>query len=161
MSSHAKHPKLSRRTLSKYAQNELAILGPNCNSIAELAQEWSSLLSEQYRSIYIDQDHHALKEESLYKAGSKYIAKATHFSNKHWKVEDEFPHSDYHDFSLKYDLAFINGNHFQAEKTVLVYDYTRTQKLLNKDLSTVSLVMSGSTTIQPVLPSIKVIFDKS
>ena len=140
---HSKHVKLKRTTVGEHARRELAIIGPTCDGIENLALKWASALSHRYKAVYVDQDHNFLDPPHPVELNQSSIAKAKHLTEKHWEYQVQNSHPIFSDEALKYDLAFLNGNHFAAEKCVLAYQQKRHNKLIQKDLSSVTCVISS------------------
>lgn len=139
---HVKHPKLNRTEIGQHARRELTIVGPNCMGIQQMAEKWSQLLKDQYKSVFIDQDHDYLDRPFPIDLDQSPIAKATHLTANHWHEQSQ--RQKMNTQSLEYDLALLNGNHFRSEKAILVYQKERRIKLLNKDLTHVICAISST-----------------
>ncbi|MGB1032768.1 MAG: NTP transferase domain-containing protein, partial [Flavobacteriales bacterium] len=140
---HSKHVKLSKASVGDFARNELGIVGPNCDEIKKLAQQWATALGHRFKSVYVDQDHAYLDLPCTEQLENSTIAKAKHLTGKHWERLEQNLHPSYSEKALDYDLAFLNGNHFLATSSILIYQTSRHNKLIKKDLSTVTCVVSS------------------
>jgi molybdopterin-guanine dinucleotide biosynthesis protein A len=141
---HQKHAKIKRPALGHYHRCEFAILGAPCSRIQPLAEQLIGQLSDQFRTAYMDADHHADEPAaSIIRQGARF-----NYTNK----------IDYHrweqsaaptDFELKLalrkaDLLLINGNHFRGDSQVLILDERKYDSLQRKidRLTNVCLILT-------------------
>ena len=137
---HVKHPKLNRTQVGQHARRELTIIGPNCTVIQQTAEKWSHLLRDQYKCVFVDQDHDFFDPPFPIDVDQSCVAKSTHLTANHWHQQSE--RQGMNTQSLEHDLAFLNGNHFRSEKAILIYQKERHNKLLNKDLKNIICAIS-------------------
>ncbi|MET2986584.1 NTP transferase domain-containing protein [Aureibaculum conchae] len=114
---HQKHTKLKRRENENFAPNEIAILGTKCSIIADFVQKMSKKLEKRARIGYLDASH----SDSVFQPD--YDSFVTHHSG----ILNTTVRTDLNEYNERirfsqYDLVFINGNHFQGEKQILILD---------------------------------------
>lgn len=109
---HDRHPKITKPAIGYFGRNEVAFLGAACSSIELLVEQLMPYFSAQ-ATTYIDADHAAESEQIKYNALSDKInfkrfevAELSEFQQKFLLNEQE--------------LIFVNGNHFQANKQVVL-----------------------------------------
>jgi len=126
MKKHQKHTQLTKRNNNTFAPNEIAILGTKCNIIATLVQQVAKQLSH-YKLAYFDASHSkdvenlAVEKYVFHHEGSLQIS--TH--EKVNKFNQRIQFSDY-------DYVFINGNHYQASKQILILDEEKEASVLKR-----------------------------
>jgi molybdenum cofactor guanylyltransferase len=126
MAKHQKHAKLKLRDNDNFAPNEIAILGTKCDVISNLVQQVSKNLSN-YKLAYFDASHNDTIEK-------KPIEKYTF----HHKGTSEISiHSEVNKFNQRvqfsqYDFVFINGNHYQGAKQILILDNQKEASVLKR-----------------------------
>ena len=126
MGKHKKHTNLERRNNDNFAPNEISILGTNCNIISNLVSEVSQKLSD-YKLAYFDASHAKEVEENrvsefvFHHQGNVQITS----SGKVNKFQQRL------DFA-KYDAVFINGNHYQGTKQILILDPEKEASVLKR-----------------------------
>ncbi|WP_299000953.1 NTP transferase domain-containing protein [uncultured Tenacibaculum sp.] len=113
---HTKHTNLVKKHNDNFAPNEVAILGTKCGVIADLVHNVSKRLSS-YNLGYFDASHakdveqNTLTEYTFHHEGNLQI-KTTSSVNKYEQRLQFYNH----------DLVFINGNHYQGAKQILILD---------------------------------------
>jgi len=111
------HGKIHRVELGNFSRNELAFLGTTCQNIEQVFNELSLALANS-KLVYVDGNHQENKKEAasnLIIGGEDCILK----SNRNWsKFENAFALNEF-------DLAVINGNHFQANNQIVFCDETK------------------------------------
>ncbi|UAM97600.1 NTP transferase domain-containing protein [Polaribacter litorisediminis] len=126
MKKHSKHTNLERRNNDNFAPNEIAILGTNCNTISELVKEVSAKLS-QYKLGYFDASHaknvdkNRLSEFVFHHEGNLQITSSGIINKFQQRIG--FAQLDY---------LFINGNHYQGAKQILILDETKEASVLKR-----------------------------
>jgi molybdopterin-guanine dinucleotide biosynthesis protein A len=123
---HRKHTNLERRDNGNFAPNEIAILGTNCGVISDLVSKVSHKLSD-YNLAYFDASHakdveqNKLSEYIFHHQGNLQITT----SGKINKFQQRL------DFA-QYDYVFINGNHYQGAKQILILDEAKEASVLKR-----------------------------
>ena len=123
---HTKHTNLERRNNGNFAPNEIAILGTNCNNISDLVTKISQRLSN-YKLAYFDASHaknvdkNTLSEYVFHHQGNIQI-KTSGTINKFQQRLD----------FAQYDYVFINGNHYQGAKQILILDEAKEASVLKR-----------------------------
>lgn len=132
MNKHQKHTNLERRDNDNYAPNEIAILGTNCGIISDLVHKISQRLSN-YKLAYFDASHaksldyarddsnYFLSEYTFYHEGNLQITTSGQVNKYQQRL----------DFA-QFDYVFINGNHFQGAKQILILDEAKEASVLKR-----------------------------
>ncbi|MDD7915167.1 NTP transferase domain-containing protein [Polaribacter ponticola] len=126
MKKHSKHTKLERRNNDNFAPNEIAILGTNCGNISDLVSKVSQQLFN-YKLGYFDASHakevekNILSEYVFHHEGNLQIT--TSGAVNKFKQRLDF---------AQYDFVFINGNHYQGSKQILILDKTKEASVLKR-----------------------------
>lgn len=126
MDKHKKHTSLTRKANDNFAPNEIAILGTKCGVIANLVQQVSADLSD-YNLAYFDASHaknavpNTVSEYTFHHQGNLQL-KTTSSINK-FEQRLQFQN---------HDFVFINGNHYQGAKQVLILDDEKEASVLKR-----------------------------
>jgi molybdopterin-guanine dinucleotide biosynthesis protein A len=126
MSNHKKHTNLERRNNDNFAPNEISILGTNCNTISDLVGQVSQKLAD-YKLAYFDASHakdvkeNRLSEFVFHHEGNLQIT-TTGTINKFQQRLD----------FAQFDCVFINGNHYQGTKQILILDPAKEASVLKR-----------------------------
>lgn len=127
MKKHTKHAKLTRRNFGHMAPFEISILGTKCSIIKELVKEVSKKIDSKYKLAYADASHNKdtiapnYDEYTFHHSGSLKVDQAYQMN----------PNTDPVLFSA-YDLLFINGNHYQGKKQILILDEEKEASVLKR-----------------------------
>ena len=123
---HSKHTNLVRRDNGIYAPNEIAILGTKCDVISDIVSKVSENLSN-YRLAYFDASHakdvakNKLSEYVFHHEGNLQIT-TSGIINKYQQRLD----------FAQFDYVFINGNHYQGAKQILILDEAKEVSVLKR-----------------------------
>lgn len=160
--SHQKHVALSRPALGNFHKNEWAILGTTCGNIKSLANAVIAQLAKAWKIAYVDADHKSADESATqnvktdaldYGAQRVYTDKITHHQ---FNWMGSFDKHQYRAQFADQDLVLINGNHFQAQRQIVVIDPVK-EKSLKKRLDQIRqidlLLFADPDT--PVFPFLK------
>ena len=126
MIKHKKHTNLERRNNDNFAPNEIAILGTNCGVISNLVQEVSQKLTD-YKVAYFDASHakheekNSISEFVFHHEGNLQITTSGTINKFQQRI----------DFT-QFDCLFINGNHYQGAKQILILDETKEASVLKR-----------------------------
>ncbi|MDP5107229.1 MAG: NTP transferase domain-containing protein [Polaribacter sp.] len=126
MAKHTKHSNLEKRNNDNFAPNEIAILGTNCGVISDLVQKVSKKLSN-YKLAYFDASHakdveqNNISEYVFHHEGNVQITTSGNVNKFQQRL----------DFA-QYDFVFINGNHYQGAKQILVLDEAKEASVLKR-----------------------------
>lgn len=126
MSKHQKHAKLKLRDNDNFAPNEIAIVGTKCGIISKLVQQVSEKLG-RYKLAYLDASHNEEIE------GKKFDS-FTFNVNGTLTVSEKYALNKFNQrvqFS-QHDLVFINGNHFEGAKQILILDNEKEASVLKR-----------------------------
>ncbi|CAL2074881.1 putative molybdenum cofactor guanylyltransferase [Tenacibaculum dicentrarchi] len=113
---HQKHAKITKKQNDTYATNEVAILGTNCGIIADLVKDVSAKLSD-YNLGYFDASHakniakNNFTEYTFHQQGNLQINTISSVNKFEQRLQ-----------FINHDLVFINGNHYQGAKQILILD---------------------------------------
>ena len=127
MKKHEKHAKLTRRNFGQMAPFELAVLGTKCSIIKELVGEVSKKINNHFKIAYADASHDKDTISPLYD-------EFTFHHSGDLKQHRAYQMNPYTDKSLmtKYDLVFINGNHYPGAKQILILDEEKESSVLKR-----------------------------
>lgn len=123
---HTKHTNLERRNNDNFAPNEISILGTNCGIVSDLVTKVSQKLSH-YKLAYFDASHAKNVEENIlseyvfHHHGNLQITTSLNVNKFRQRL----------DFA-QYDYVFINGNHYQGAKQILVLDKAKKASVLKR-----------------------------
>ena len=137
MNKHQKHTNLSKKNNDNYAPNEITFLGTNCRIISDLVHKISERLSN-HKLGYFDASHkkdvqsNILSEFTFHHEGNVQISTFQKVNSYQQRI----------DFA-QFDLLFINGNHFEGTKQILILDEEKEVSVLKR--------MSQLTNIQGVI----------
>ncbi|AUC85969.1 molybdenum cofactor guanylyltransferase [Polaribacter sp. ALD11] len=126
MDKHQKHTNLERRNNDTFAPNEISVLGTNCNAISDLVHKVSQKLSK-YKLAYFDASHakdvkkNKLSEYVFHHEGNVQITTSGNVNKFQQRL----------DFA-QFDCVFINGNHYQGAKQILVLDEAKEASVLKR-----------------------------
>jgi len=126
MSKHQKHTNLVRRDNDNFGPNEIAILGTNCANISNLVHQISKKLT-QYKLGYFDASHtkdidkNQLSEYVFHHKGNVQITTSGSINKYQQRL----------DFA-QFDFVFINGNHYQGAKQILILDEAKEASVLKR-----------------------------
>ena len=126
MNKHQKHTNLVRRNNDNFAPNEIAILGAKCDVISDLVSKVSQNLNN-YKLAYFDTSHakdvvkNKLSEFVFHHEGNLQIT-TTGAINKYQQRLD----------FAQFDYVFINGNHYQGAKQILILDKAKEASVLKR-----------------------------
>ncbi|PQJ77030.1 NTP transferase domain-containing protein [Polaribacter glomeratus] len=123
---HTKHTNLERRNNDNFAPNEIAILGTNCGIISDVVHKVSQKLSN-YKLGYFDASHakdveeNKLSEFVFHHEGNLQITTSGSVNKFQQRL----------DFA-QFDYVFINGNHYQGAKQILILDEAKEASVLKR-----------------------------
>jgi len=131
MKKHKKHTNLERRNNDNFASNEIAILGTNCGVISDLVHKVSEKLST-YKLAYFDASHaksldsiqddsYRLSEYTFHHQGNLQITTSGNVNKFEQRLQ-----------FAQYDYVFINGNHYQGAKQILILDEAKEASVLKR-----------------------------
>ena len=123
---HQKHSMLIKKHHDKFAPNEIAILGSTCSVITDLVTNVSHRLST-YKLAYLDASHAQNVEKNI-------LSKYTFHHEGGLNINTLSPINPYRQqiqFS-EFDYVFINGNHYQGRKQVLILDDEKETSVLKR-----------------------------
>jgi molybdopterin-guanine dinucleotide biosynthesis protein A len=126
MGKHQKHAKLKLRDNDNFAPNEIAIVGTKCDVISNLVEQVSHQLAS-YKLAYFDASHN----DSI---SHKTLEKFTFHHKGTAKIEIN---SEVNKFNQRiqfsqYDFLFINGNHYEGAKQILILDNDKEASVLKR-----------------------------
>ena len=114
---HQKHTKLIRRNSENFASNEIAILGAKCSIINDFVAKIGKKLQKSAKIAYLDASHADHVQEPVIDVFTTHHNGVLSTNSAH--IINAY--NERIQFS-KYDLLFINGNHFQGAKQILILD---------------------------------------
>jgi molybdopterin-guanine dinucleotide biosynthesis protein A len=126
MGKHQKHAKLKLRDNDNFAPNEIAFVGTKCDVISNLVNEVSKNLTT-YKLAYFDASHskdvllNTVETFTFHPKGTLNGSLNSSVNKFNQRVQ----------FS-QYDYVFINGNHYQGAKQILVLDKDKEASVLKR-----------------------------
>jgi len=117
MGKHEKHTKLTLRKTGNYATQEIAVLGVKCAIINDLSQNIAEKLQKTTKIGYLDASHNT--DETIPFLDTYTFNETGILNNSSADKLEKFKART--QFS-SYDLLFINGNHYKAEKQIIILD---------------------------------------
>ena len=124
---HQKHIKLTRKANNIIAPNEIAMLGAKCSIISDLVFGIAEFLTDKFKIAYIDASHAEKEIPPNYdvfifnKVGLLSIEKNDTFNKFNERIRYN-----------SYDLSFINGNHFEGEKQIVILDNEKENSIIKR-----------------------------
>lgn len=111
------HGKTDKVKLGNFCRNEVAFYGTTCDAVEQLFG-FLSQVHVKNQLVYIDGDHQDKRDvgSSELVVGLEEVRLK---SNRNWSK------FDYAISSNEYDLAIVNGNHFQASSQIVVCDKSK------------------------------------
>ncbi len=134
---HQKHAKLTRPNYGQFARNEWAIIGTPCGNIQQLAYQLIDQLSKNYKVSYVDADHKSTDGEDVIETNSamgfgahlEYTDKITHHR---FDTKASLNSFQFRQYFNEQDIVVVNGNHFKANKQIVVIDPKKEKSLQKK-----------------------------
>ena len=124
---HSKHTKLEKPLGGAFHRNEYGFIGAPCSIIENLVEKIRSSLAHQLSIGWIDAEHQAGEPNTNF---------ITQFTDKIDFISFETKHSigekQYHKWFQHLDLLFVNGNHFLADKQVVIINEKKKDSLERK-----------------------------
>ena len=152
MSKHSKHAKLTRPFPGNFGRQEWAIIGTPCGNIQQLASAVIRELGPCWKTAYIDADHHSNANELQEGVHLEYTDK---IEFHRIDFRGQLTPFQFRPLLNEQDLILVNGNHFTAEKQILVIDPKKADSLQRKmdRLTDVRLVLyaEGVEKLHPFL----------
>ena len=124
MGKHQKHTKLTRAESGQWARNEISLIGAPCGVLRELASQISAQLAP-FRCVFIDESHNDDAKENSFESWIKEGSNAILSSKTGNKFDTQFQFADY-------DLAIVNGNHFDCNSQIVILDNRKLESLERK-----------------------------
>ena len=127
MKPHQKHANLIKPQGGKYHRLEFGLMGAPCGTIQKLCKSVNDGLKTKYKMGYMDADHGSRGSELVYQ---------TSYTNK-----IDFHQINFHDNNTEYslrnhfsdcDLVLVNGNHFKADKQIVIINPEKKESLKRK-----------------------------
>lgn len=149
---HQKHAKLARPAYGTFHRREWAVIGAPCGKIQQLSRALIERLGEHYRLAYVDADHAhgdaaAADPQSVltYGGALEYTDKITHHRFERKGGLDSY---QFRPWFNDQDAVLVNGNHFLAQRQIVVIDPKKEESLSRKldrltDVSALLLLENG------------------
>ncbi len=127
MEKHRKHAKLERRNFGNFGINEIAFLGVNCSVISDLVHNITKKSQKDTKFAYLDASHNKditapnIDNFTFHSSGNLSGSFAVHLGRNNDKI-----------IFSKYDMVFINGNHYQGDQQILILDNEKEASVLKR-----------------------------
>ncbi|MCF6296873.1 MAG: NTP transferase domain-containing protein [Flavobacteriaceae bacterium] len=124
---HQKHTKLKHRESENFAFNEISILGSKCSIISDFVQKISKKLQKTVKIVYFDASHSDeiqapnFDSFTFHQSGGLSLNSASEMNKFNERIR-----------LSQYDLLFINGNHYQGAKQILILDNEKEASVLKR-----------------------------
>lgn len=152
---HTKHANIARPDLGHFGRHEWAILGTPCGKIKSLANTFIAALREDYKVAYVDADHaqadHAEGQlEGALAAGSTLVY-TDMIAYHRIDQRSELNKHQYRTLFNEQDVILVNGNHFQAQRQIVVIDPAKEKSLHKRmgQLDQVDLILYAEGVQEP------------
>ena len=147
--SHQKHANLTRPALGNFGRMEWAILGTPCGNIQTLAAGLTRFLSKQCKVAYVDADHQSADQEVGPEGMLAHGATFEYTDKINFHRFDSRASYDTFQFRTLFneqDVILVNGNHFKANRQIVVIDPKKEDSLRRKldRLTNVELILVKS-----------------
>lgn len=139
---HTKHTSLVKPKGGSFHVNEWMLFGAPCSYIDELANSLTIALQDKLSVGYLDAAH---TEQSADDAFESKLVQSPNFQSYRFK---QFPQQKQErKYFSRNDLLFINGNHFQGQRQLLIIDERKKESLSKKldRLTNVALILVDSS----------------
>ena len=126
MAKHQKHANIARKFNDNFASNEVSILGAKCSIITDLVTKVSEKLAH-FNLAYFDASHakdvnqHKLSTYTFHHKGNVEITSTSPINKFEQRLQ-----------FYNHDFVFINGNHYQGGKQVIILDEAKEASVLKR-----------------------------
>jgi len=135
---HSKHAKLVKPIGGTYHAEEWGIIGAPCSVIQKLAADIQSVFNDEMQIGFLDAAHQSPERETSYT--TYYLDNISHQTVS---FESRPTQLQYRKYFNELALLIVNGNHFSADKQIVIIDKRKEESLNRKldRLSNVKLVL--------------------
>jgi molybdopterin-guanine dinucleotide biosynthesis protein A len=121
---HSKHAKLAKPNYGKFARNEWALLGAPCDVIKTIVERIADIA--EVPILYIDESHNHSASVSNLSVTTKKGERQSFSNGLDWNKNGNFLAFD------EFDYVLVNGNHFKADKQIVILDPRKEESLSRK-----------------------------
>jgi molybdopterin-guanine dinucleotide biosynthesis protein A len=138
---HTKHAALVKPLGGEYHRNEWGIIGAPCSVIHELASDINAKLKNILKLGYLDADHNKGRRSDKYHSS---LTDKINYLN--FKTNDTLEQKQCRRYFNALDLLIVNGNHFKADKQIVIIDERKKESLSRKvdRLSNIKMIIINS-----------------
>ena len=132
---HQKHAKLTRPDFGHFGRREWAVIGTPCGRIELLAAGIIERLSSRCKIAYVDADHQSADNEVVPEGMRRYGAALEYTDKINFHRFDSGAQYDRYQFRQLFneqDIVLVNGNHFPADRQIVVIDPKKEKSLERK-----------------------------
>lgn len=129
---HQKHTKLTSAGYGVFARQEWAILGAPCGLIQQLAKALSTDLASSYRVAYVDADHSTTDTKDTGAVVPNHLVYTDKIDFHRFDLHRNLNSFQYRQWFNDQDLVLVNGNHFQADRQLVIIDPRKFESLQGK-----------------------------
>jgi len=139
---HSKHTALVKPIGGEYHMNEWGIIGAPCSVIHELASDINSKLKAILKLGYVDADHNKGRRSDKYH--TSLTDKITYLN---FKTNTRLKQKQCRRYFNELDLLLVNGNHFIADKQIVIIDERKKESLSKKvdRLTNIKMILINSS----------------
>lgn len=138
---HTKHVDLARPQYGEFGRLEFGILGAPCGVIQGIAEGVIKSLSDKYHIAYVDADHASADNDT--EADFAHLRYTDKITGRRLDMLVDPNRYERQKFFNPADLILVNGNHFHAQKQVVIIHPEKRKSLHRKldRLSNIALVI--------------------
>jgi molybdopterin-guanine dinucleotide biosynthesis protein A len=143
---HKKHADITKPCYGNFAHSEWAIVGGQCTSVRNLAEDIFSALSHSYKCAYLDTQHTNKEDEIIVPStinGGAVIECISRICYHQFNFRKTLGKFQYRQLCNDADLVLVNGNHYEAKAQIVVIDKTKESSLEKRlsQLNNVQLIL--------------------
>ena len=124
---HTKHSALKKPLGGEYHTNEWGIIGAPCSIIEELAKEINQGIAQSLSTGYLDADHNKGRKSDKY-----HSSLTDKISYLNFKTDSPLRQKQSRKYFSELDLLLVNGNHFIADKQIVIINEKKKESLSRK-----------------------------
>ncbi len=126
---HRKHAKLTKPTCERWAKIDVGVFGSDCSVIEDFCGELAASLP--LSTVYVDTDHASFDNPSFSNQHQKSFS-TTHIETSLTLSLHSGNDAGYSAQKLRHQLGLVNANHFEVERTILLYSEKKKASILKR-----------------------------
>lgn len=121
---YSKHANLQKPNYGQFGRNEWSFLGAPCDRIKGIVEQIAKM--SDIPVLYVDESHDHSEKASNLSVATKKGGQQSFLRGLDWNKNGNFIAYD------AYDFVFVNGNHFEASKQIVILDPRKEESLSRK-----------------------------